>query len=84
MSRDRQSAADYVAALSAELAEIARKHGLDASAYMLEVAAVEAASWTPDSGTGSPRPSDASSPSVEVIATCSDGRNTRAQRSTAS
>jgi hypothetical protein len=50
MSRERQAAADYVAALSTELADIARKHGLDATAYMLEVAAVEAASWTRDSG----------------------------------
>jgi hypothetical protein len=56
MRRESQSAANYVAALSAELADIARQHGLDASAYMLEVAAVEAASWLPDSGNGFPPP----------------------------
>ena len=83
MSTERQSAANYVAALSAELAEIAHRHGLDASAYMLEIAAVEAASWTPDSGNGSPRLSDASPPNTEVMA-CDDGLGTRTREPMAS
>ena len=44
MSKRRKAAADYVAALSTELAKIADHHGLDTTAYMLEIAAAEAAS----------------------------------------
>jgi len=56
MSNEREAAADYVAALSTELAEIARQHGLDTTAYMLEIAAAEAASGTPGADNGG-RPS---------------------------
>ena len=44
MGNERQSAADYVASLSAELARIAYQHDLDGAAYMLELASAEAAS----------------------------------------
>jgi hypothetical protein len=49
MSKQRQAAADYVAALSTELAKIAHNHGLDTTAYILEVAALDAASRKPNS-----------------------------------
>jgi len=39
---DRVAAANYVATLSAELALIARRHGLDALAYILDMARLEA------------------------------------------
>jgi hypothetical protein len=50
MSNDHQAAADYVAALSTELASIARQHGLDSTAYLLEIAAAEAVSSRPSVG----------------------------------
>jgi len=39
---DRAMAADYVAELSSELANLARQHGLDALAYILDMARLEA------------------------------------------
>jgi hypothetical protein len=42
MRQEREAVADYVAAMSAELAEIARRHSLDSAAYLLEIAAAEA------------------------------------------
>jgi hypothetical protein len=39
---DRAMAADYVAELSTELANLARQHGLDALAYILDMARLEA------------------------------------------
>jgi hypothetical protein len=39
---DRAAAANYVAELSAELATLARRHGLDALAYILDMARLEA------------------------------------------
>jgi hypothetical protein len=42
MRTDRQDAADYIAAMSAELADIARQHKLDSAAYLLQIAAAEA------------------------------------------
>jgi hypothetical protein len=59
MSNERQAAADYVATLSNELAQIAYRHGLDSAAYMLEVAAAEAASAAPNPGNGARRQLDA-------------------------
>jgi hypothetical protein len=50
MSKERQAVAHYVADLSAELAQIAHEHGLDMAAYMLEMAAAEAASITSNAG----------------------------------
>jgi hypothetical protein len=38
----RLAAADYVAALSADLAEIARSNGLDTLGFLLEMARLEA------------------------------------------
>jgi hypothetical protein len=55
MSKERQAAANYIAALSAELAEIAHQHGLDTTAYMLEIAAAEAASSKPNPDNGARR-----------------------------
>jgi len=52
MSKERQAVADYVADLAAELAGLARQHNLDTAAYMLEIAAAEAASCKPRSGSG--------------------------------
>ena len=43
---DREAAPNYVAALSAELAALARKHGLDALSYILDMARLEAESAT--------------------------------------
>jgi hypothetical protein len=57
MISERQAAAEYVSALSAELARIAYQHGLDSAAYMLEIASAEAASETPTACGGS-RPLD--------------------------
>ena len=39
---DRATAANYVAELSAELANLARQHGLDALGYILDMARLEA------------------------------------------
>ena len=39
---DRIAAANYVAELSAELAMLARQHGLDALGYILDMARLEA------------------------------------------
>jgi hypothetical protein len=52
MSQERQAVASYVADLSAELAQIAHEHGLDMAAYMLEMAAAEAATINSDAGDG--------------------------------
>jgi hypothetical protein len=54
MSRERQAVACYVADLSAELAQIAHEHGLDMAAYMLEMAAAEAASIKSKAGEARP------------------------------
>ncbi len=59
MSHERQAAAEYVAELSAELARIAYQHGLDSAAYMLEVAAAEAAGPKPKPAGDARRPLDA-------------------------
>lgn len=39
---DRRQAASYVAAMSGDLAQIARQHGLDTLGYLLEMAQLEA------------------------------------------
>jgi hypothetical protein len=39
---ERDAAADYVAELSAELARLARSHGLDTLGYILDMARLEA------------------------------------------
>ena len=41
---DRTSAANYVADLTAELAALARRHGLDALGFILDMARLEAES----------------------------------------
>ena len=41
---DRTAAASYVATISADLAVIARQHGLDTLGYLLEMARLEAES----------------------------------------
>ena len=49
MGRDpveRTAAAKYVAELSAELANLARRHGLDALGYILDMARLEAENAT--------------------------------------
>jgi len=56
MSNERQAAADYVASLSAELAQIAYRHDLDGAAYMLELASAEATSAKLDLADGVQRP----------------------------
>lgn len=43
-ARDRNADATYIAELAANLAELARGHGLDALAYILEMARLEAES----------------------------------------
>ena len=43
---DRAAAANYVAELSAELAMLARQHGLDALGYILDMARLEAENST--------------------------------------
>jgi hypothetical protein len=43
---DRAAAAGYVADLSAELANLARQHGLDALGYILDMARLEAENAT--------------------------------------
>ena len=43
---DRAAAANYVAELSAELANLARQHGLDALGYILDMARLEAENAT--------------------------------------
>ena len=45
-SVDRAAAANYVAELSAELASLARQHGLDALGYILDMARLEAENAT--------------------------------------
>lgn len=47
---DRGSAAAYVASLSAELALLSRRHGLDTLGYLLDMAKLEAESHTGPSG----------------------------------
>jgi hypothetical protein len=54
MSNERQAAADYIAALSAELARIAYQYDLDSAAYMLELASAEAANAKPVIGARRP------------------------------
>jgi hypothetical protein len=41
---DREATANYIADLSAELAALARQHGLDALSYILDMARLEAES----------------------------------------
>jgi hypothetical protein len=55
MSKERQAVASYVADLSAELAQIAHEQGLEMAAYMLEMAAAEAASVSPDADNNNKR-----------------------------
>jgi len=43
---DRAAAAKYVAELSTELANLARRHGLDALGYILDMARLEAENAT--------------------------------------
>ena len=43
---DRAAAAEYVAELTAELAALARQHGLDALGYILDMARLEAENAT--------------------------------------
>ena len=43
---DRAAAANYVAELSTELANLARQHGLDALGYILDMARLEAENST--------------------------------------
>jgi hypothetical protein len=43
---DRAQAAAYVAELSADLATLARRHGLDARGYILDMARLEAENAT--------------------------------------
>ncbi len=43
---DRPAAAAYIAALTADLALIARRHGLDALGYILDMARLEAENAT--------------------------------------
>jgi hypothetical protein len=43
---DRAAAASYVAELATELANLARQHGLDALAYILDMAKLEAENAT--------------------------------------
>jgi hypothetical protein len=43
---DREAAAAYVAELSRDLAAIAKRHGLDALGYILEMAHLEAGNAT--------------------------------------
>lgn len=43
---DQAAAATYVAELSAELARLARRHGLDALGYILDMARLEAENAT--------------------------------------
>ena len=45
-SVDRAAAANYVADLSTELANLARQHGLDALGYILDMARLEAENAT--------------------------------------
>ena len=59
MTNERQAAADYIAALSAELARIAYQHDLDSAAYILELASAEAANAKPELANDARRPLDA-------------------------
>lgn len=43
-SADPTTAADYIAQLTAELAKVARQHGLDALGFILDMARLEAES----------------------------------------
>ena len=47
---DAASAADYVAAMSGDLASIARRHGLETLGYLLDMARLEAESVTAQDG----------------------------------
>ena len=58
MRNERQAVADYIAALSAELARIAYQHGLDSAAYMLEMASAEATNAKPNLTNGARSPLD--------------------------
>lgn len=58
MKNERQAAADYIAALSAELAQIAYQHGLDSAAAMLEMAAAEASAIVSNPANDSRSPLD--------------------------
>jgi hypothetical protein len=49
---DRAAAADYVAKLSAELANLACHHGLDALGYILDMARLEAENAATSTGEG--------------------------------
>jgi hypothetical protein len=49
---EQRAAADFVATLTTELAELARRHGLDTLGYILEMARMEAESLVK----GTPRP----------------------------
>jgi hypothetical protein len=45
-AEDRSAAAVYIASMSSELAGLARRHGLDALGYLLDMARLEADSVT--------------------------------------
>ena len=47
VGQDREQVAAYVAELTSELALIARRHGFDALAYLLDMARLEAESAAP-------------------------------------
>jgi hypothetical protein len=46
--KDRAAAASYIAALTADLGQIARRHKLDLLGYLLEMAHMEAQNQTRD------------------------------------
>ena len=69
---DRTAAAKYVAELSAELANLARRHGLDALGYILDMARLEAENATRHV-TGGAKAAAASPPSCPSVLR-SDGR----------
>jgi hypothetical protein len=48
--KDRAAAASYIAALTADLGQIARQHKLDTLRYLLEMAHMEAQHQTRDGG----------------------------------
>jgi hypothetical protein len=54
--RDRHQAAAYVAELTGELALVARRHGLDALGYLLEMAQLEAKNAAQRSRTAAGKP----------------------------
>ena len=51
---DRTEFADYVAAMSGDLALLARRHGLDTLGYLLEMARLEAENVTRNGKTSRP------------------------------